>query len=121
MLIPVRSFQNTTSPPAVSEQMRKEETSEIRKIAQICKIAMECIVSGHYRPLEDRNALSRTSEQDIRRVLKEYNPKELPVMPLDSYFEESADVYEYRDGSGWHVDIITSEKQSRKKMQKVVK
>ncbi len=85
--------------------MQKKETSEIRKIAQICKIAMECIVSGHYRPLEDRNALSRTSEQDIRRVLKEYNPKELPVMPLDSYFEESADVYEYRDGSGWHVDI----------------
>ena len=36
--------------------MQKEETSEIRKIAQICKIAMECIVSGHYRPLEDRNA-----------------------------------------------------------------
>lgn len=85
--------------------MRKEETSEIRKIAQICKTAMECIVSGHYRPLEDRNALSRTSEQDIRRVLKEYNPKELPVMPPDSYFEESADVYEYRYGSGWYVDI----------------
>ena len=85
--------------------MRKEETSEIRKIAQICKIAMECIVSGHYRPLEDRNALTRVSEQDIRRVLKEYNSKELPVMPPDTYFEESAYVGEYRDGSGWHVDI----------------
>ena len=85
--------------------MRKEETSEIRKIAQICKIAMECIVSGHYRPLEDRHALTRVSEQDIRRVLKEYNSKELPVMPPDTYFEESAYVGEYRDGSGWYVDI----------------
>lgn len=85
--------------------MQKEETSEIRKIAQICKTAMECIVSGDYRPLEDRHALTRVSEQDIRRVLKEYNPTELPVMPPDSYFEESAYVGEYQDGSGWYVDI----------------
>ena len=85
--------------------MQKEETSEIRKIAQICKTATECIVSGHYRPLEDRQALTRVSEQDIRRVLKECNSKELPVMPPDSCFEESAYVGEYRDGSGWYVDI----------------
>lgn len=85
--------------------MQKEETSDIRKIAEICKTAMECIVSGLYQPLEERHALSRTSEQDIRRVLKEYSPEESPVMPPDSYFEESTDIYKYRDGSGWHVDI----------------
>ncbi len=75
------------------------------KIIQICKSAMACIVDDSYAFLEEQQALSRASEQDIKRVLREYNPEELPVMPPDSYFEESADVYEYRDGSGWHVDI----------------
>ena len=75
------------------------------KIIQICKSAMACIVDDSYAFLEEQQALSRASEQDIKRVLREYNPEELPVMPPESYFEESADVYEYRDGSGWHVDI----------------
>lgn len=75
---------------------------EAKKIYRIYKMTIECIVSGRYGPLEECCALSRVSEQDIRRVLKEYNPRELPP---DSYLEEAADVYEYRDGSGWHVDI----------------
>ena len=78
---------------------------EAKKIYRICKMTIECIVSGHYGPLEECCALSRVSEQDIRRVLKDYDPKERPIMPPDSYLEEAADVYEYRDGSGWHVDI----------------
>ena len=64
------------------------------KIIQICKSAMACIVDDSYAFLEEQQALSRASEQDIKRVLREYNPEELPVMPPDSYFEESADVYE---------------------------
>ena len=75
------------------------------EIIQICKFAMACIVEDSYTFLEEQQALSRVSSKDIRRVLKEYSPRERPVMPPDSHFEESADVYEYRDGSGWHVDI----------------
>ena len=78
---------------------------EAEKIVQICKMTIECIVSGRYGPLEERRALSRVSEQDIERALKEYSPGERPIMPPDSYLKEAADVYEYRDGSGWHVDI----------------
>lgn len=75
------------------------------EIIQICKSAMACIVDDSYAFLEEQQALSRVSSKDIRRVLKEYNPKKWPIMPPDSYLEEAADVYEYRDGSGWHVDI----------------
>ena len=75
------------------------------ELIQICKSAMACIVEDSYTFLEDQQALSRVSSKDIRRVLKEYNSKELPVMPPDSYFEESAYMGEYRDGSGWYVDI----------------
>ena len=78
---------------------------EAKTIFGICKRTIECIVSGRYGPLEECRALSRVSEQDIERVLKEYSPRERPIMPPDSYLEEAADVYEYRDGSGWHVDI----------------
>ena len=78
---------------------------EAEKIFQICKMTIECIVSSRYGPLEERRALSRVSEQDIERALKEYSPRERPIMPPDSYLKEAADVYEYRDGSGWHVDI----------------
>ena len=48
---------------------------EAKKIYRICKMTIECIVSGRYGPLEECCALSRVSEQDIRRVLKEYNPR----------------------------------------------
>ena len=75
------------------------------EIIQICKSAMACIVDDSYAFLEEQQALSRVSSKDIRRVLKEYSPREQPVMPPDSYFEESAYIGEYRDGSGWHVDI----------------
>ena len=78
---------------------------EAEKIFQICKMTIECIVSSRYGPLEERRALSRVSEQDIERALKEYSPGERPIMPPDSYLKEAADVYEYRDSSGWHVDI----------------
>ena len=75
------------------------------ELIQICKSAMACIVEDSYTFLEDQQALSRVSSKDIRRVLKEYSPREQPVMPPDSYFEESAYMGEYRDGSGWYVDI----------------
>ena len=64
---------------------------------------MACIVDDSYAFLEEQQALSRVSSKDIRRVLKEYSPREQPVMPPDSYFEESAYMGEYRDGSGWYV------------------
>ena len=85
--------------------MTGENKSEARQIIHICKSAMACIVDDCYVFLEEQQALSRVSEQDIKRVLKEYSPEEFPVMPPDSYFEESAYVGEYRDGSGWYVDV----------------
>ena len=75
------------------------------ELIQICKSVMACIVEDSYTFLEEQQALSRVSSKDIRRVLKEYSPREQPVMPPDSYFEESAYMGEYRDGSGWYVDI----------------
>lgn len=71
----------------------------------ICKLAMECIVHSNYTLLKDCKALTRVSENDIKRVLAEYNPNELPVMPLDSYFKETAYIGTYTDGSGYYVDI----------------
>ena len=75
------------------------------EIYDICRLAMKCIVSDYYEPLLKANALIRTSESDIKRVLAEYNPNEAPIMPPDSYFEKAADIYTYTDGSGYHVDI----------------
>ena len=75
------------------------------EIYRICQFAMDCIVHGSYKLLNDCNALARVSESDIKRVLAEYNPGKSPVMPPDSYFKESAYIIEYRDGSGYHVDI----------------
>lgn len=83
----------------------KENKTVTEEIIQICKSAMACIVEDSYTFLEEQQALSRVSPKDIRRVLKEYSPIERPVMPPDSYFEESAYVGEYRNGSGWYVDI----------------
>ena len=88
----------------LTTQWRENETVT-EEIIQICKSAMACIVEDSYTFLEEQQALSRVSSKDIRRVLKEYSPRERPVMPPDSYFEESAYVGEYRDGSGWYVDI----------------
>lgn len=75
------------------------------KIYNICKLVMECIVSDNYEPLQKEGALIRTSESDIKRVLTEYEPNEVPIMPPDDYFEKSVDIYQYTDGSGYHVDI----------------
>ena len=83
----------------------RENKAVTEEIIQICKSAMACIVDDSYAFLEEQQALSRVSSKDIRRVLKEYSPREQPVMPPDSYFEESAYMGEYRDGSGWYVDI----------------
>ena len=78
---------------------------DMTEIYHICKLAMECIVSGNYEPLRKENALTRVSESDIKRVLAEYNPGEAPVMPPDGYFEKAAYINTYTDGSGYHVDI----------------
>ncbi len=80
-------------------------TAEMEEIHKICQLAMACIVSGSFEPLEKQRALTRVTERDIRRVLAEYNPNESPVMPPERYFEEAAYINEYNDGSGYHVDI----------------
>lgn len=75
------------------------------EVYQICKLAMSCIASDDYKPLREENALTRVSEKDIKRVLKEYNPNETPSMPPEGYFEEAAYINTYTDRSGYHVDI----------------
>ena len=47
---------------------------------------------------------SRVSESDIRRVLNEYNSNESIMIPPDDYYEKIY-INEYKDGSGYHVDI----------------
>ncbi len=75
------------------------------EVISICKLAIECIVNGNYGVLKEKNALTRVAAQDIQRVLSEYNPDMMPVMPPDDYFEQAPYIGEYRDGSGWYVDI----------------
>lgn len=77
----------------------------MKSVVEICRLAMRCIVQDDYKPLEVCNALTRTAQADIKRVLSEYDPSRLPVMPPDDYFEQAPCVIAYRDGSGWHVDI----------------
>lgn len=74
-------------------------------IYSICEAAVESIVSGDYTFLREQDALSRVSEDDIRRVLDEYDPGCRPVMPPEHYFEKGAYIVEYTDGSGYHVDL----------------
>ena len=78
---------------------------DMTEIYHICKLTMECIVSGNYEPLRKENALTRVSESDIKRVLAEYNPGEAPVMPPAGYFEKAPYFNTYTDGSGCHVGI----------------
>ena len=44
-------------------------------------------------------------ENDIKRVLAEYNPDESPVMPPDGYIERAAHINTYNDGSGYLIGI----------------
>lgn len=66
---------------------------------------MECIVSVDYETLQKEGTLTQVLESDIKRVLIEYKLNEMPIIPSDDYFEKSADIYQYTDGSGYHVDI----------------
>lgn len=73
-------------------------------IIRICMHVVECIVHSNYDLLEEEGALSRVSERDIRRVLNEYNANENIIMPPDDYYKKIY-INEYKDGSGYHVDI----------------
>lgn len=75
------------------------------EIYDICKKVMECIIYNDYEALRKERALERTSESDIKRILFEYDPYQMPIMPPNDYFEKSADIYTYNDGSGYAVDI----------------
>ena len=76
----------------------------MKDIIRICKHVIECIVNSDYGLLEEEGALSRVSENDIRRVLNEYNPNENIITPPDDYYKKIY-INKYKDGSGYHVDI----------------
>lgn len=76
----------------------------MENIIKACKFVMECLVNGNYELLDKEGALIRVSEEDIKRVLNDYNPNDSIIVPPDDYYKKIY-IIEYKDGSGYHVDI----------------
>lgn len=78
-----------------------ETKTEVR---EYCKYIIQCLVDENFVELEEKGILDRVSEEDIKRVLKEYDAKNYISMPPMNYFNEIS-INEYKDKSGYWVDI----------------
>lgn len=74
------------------------------EIIEYCKYIVQCLVNENYADLEKNGILDRVSQEDIKRVLLEYDKHHHISMPSNQYFHE-LDINEYDDQSGYWVDI----------------
>lgn len=81
-----------------------EKQGALDEVMQLCRKIVEYIQEGDYASLVRDHALCRVSEQDIRRVLGEYGGS-VTAIPKEAFHSNAYDVYTYRDGSGYHVDL----------------
>lgn len=80
------------------------ESREKREVIEYCKYIVQCLVNEDYADLEKKGILARVSQEDIKRVLLEYDGQNHISMPTNQYFNE-LDVNEYNDKSGYWIDI----------------
>lgn len=78
-----------------------ETKAEVR---EYCKYIIQCLVHENFVELGEKGILDRVSEEDIKRVFKEYDEKKYISMPPMNYFNEII-INEYKDKSGYWVDI----------------
>ena len=65
---------------------------------------MTCLEKGNYYFLREHNALSWVSEEDIKRVLKEYGGC-ISTIPNEAFQTNAFHIYKYNDNSGLKIDI----------------
>lgn len=70
----------------------------------ICKTVVDCLIEEKYNLLKQENVLNRVSENDIRRVLKDYGGS-LTKIPDEAFKTNAFDVYKYNDNSGYKIDL----------------
>ncbi len=75
-----------------------------KEVIEYCKNIVQCLVNEDYADLEKKGILGRVSQEDIKRVLLEYDDRNHITMPANQYFDE-LDINEYSDKSGYWVDI----------------
>lgn len=74
------------------------------EVIEYCKYIVQCLVNEDYVDLQKKGILDRVSQEDIKRVLLEYDKQNHISMPTNQYFNE-LDVNEYNDKSGYWIDI----------------
>lgn len=74
------------------------------EVIEYCKYIVRCLVDEDYVDLEKKGILDKVSQEDIKRVLLEYDEQNHISMPTNQYFNE-LDVNEYNDKSGYWIDI----------------
>lgn len=74
------------------------------EVIEYCKYIVRCLVNENYADLEKKGILDRVSQEDIKRVLLEYDEQNHISMPASQYFKE-LEINEYDDKSGYWIDI----------------
>ena len=74
------------------------------EVIKYCKYIVRCLVNENYADLEENGILDRVSQEDIKRVLLEYDEQNHISMPGNQYFNE-LEINEYDDKSGYWIDI----------------
>jgi len=76
----------------------------MEELINLCKKVVESLVHNNYEFLEQVNALSRVSKEDIKRVLKEYGGT-LSTIPDDAFNTNVFQVYKFKNDSGYGIDL----------------
>ena len=76
----------------------------MNKVIDLCKQIVTCLEKGNYNSLREHNALSRVSEEDIKRVLKEYGGC-ISTIPNEAFQTSAFRIYRYHDNSGLKIDL----------------
>lgn len=76
----------------------------LEELINLCKKVVRCLVEDNYSCLEQEKALSRVSEEDIKRVLKDYGGL-ISILPDEAFATNAFEVYRYNDNSGYSIDL----------------
>lgn len=74
------------------------------KLIDLCKTIVECLVYNNYELIEQANALSRVSKEDIKRVLREYGGT-LSMIPDEAFSTEAFHINKYKNTLGYAIDL----------------
>lgn len=75
------------------------------EVVDYCKYIVKCLADENYCELESKGILEIVPEEDLKRVLKEYDKDKKITMPREKQFWERIDIIKYNNQTGYTVDI----------------